>query len=84
MTVNRDSVVFLKSVRVLEEDLGFIQVSPTIIYEDNNGCITLKNPHKDDGGLRYFYHNWMNSYFTTVGKKIVENCICVLPNSMND
>ncbi len=38
----------------------------------------------DDGGLRYFYHNWMNSYFTTVGKKIVENCICVLPNSMND
>ena len=39
-------------------------------------------PHKDDGGLRYFYHNWMNSYFTTGGKKIVENCICVLPNSM--
>jgi hypothetical protein len=36
------SVVFLKSVRVLEEDLGFIQVSPTIIYEDNNVCITLK------------------------------------------
>ena len=30
-------------LRKLAEELGFIQVSPTIIYEDNNGCIALGN-----------------------------------------
>ena len=30
-------------LRKLAEELGFIQVSPTIIYEDNNVCIALGN-----------------------------------------
>ena len=34
------AVAFL---RTLAEELGFHQVSPTIIYEDNNDCLALGN-----------------------------------------
>ena len=30
-------------LRKLAQELGFVQVSPTIIFEDNNGAITLGN-----------------------------------------
>ena len=35
------------------EDLGFHQVSPTIIYEDNNGCIVLGNSGHFKGRSRH-------------------------------
>ena len=46
-------------LRKLAEELGFHQVSPTIIYEDNNGCIALGNSGHFKGRSRHIDLRYM-------------------------
>ena len=59
-------------LRLLAEDLGFRQENPTILYEDNNGCIAqTENPlhHKRTKHIDVSYH------YT---KQLVEDNVVVL------
>ncbi len=40
--------------------------------------------HPRTGRPQRLLPHWTNSYFTAAGKKIMENCRCILPNFMND
>ena len=46
-------------LRKLAEELGFNQVSPTVIYEDNNGCIALGNSGHFKGRSRHIDLRYM-------------------------
>ena len=46
-------------LRKLAQELGFTQVSPTVIYEDNNGCIALGNSGHFKGRSRHIDLRYM-------------------------
>ena len=46
--------------------------------------LKLRDPPRDDKGLRDFYHNWTNSILQQLKKKLLENCRYIVPNFTND
>jgi hypothetical protein len=53
-------------LRKLAEELGFNQVSPAFIYEDNNGCIDLENSGHFKGRSRHIdlCYMFLSDYIT--------------------